>query len=168
MSGMTELAEGVSPRAAGVRLIVLYKYAKAAGETLLGVAIMLLVVTGNVGRAHELAATMRDQMLHHWSIKLAELLMRSLTTTRLWWVVAALFGDAIVSAVEGWALGKGYHWAAWFVVAATSLLLPVEVIEMSYRTTGGRVLIFATNLAIVLYLLKRAMKEHHSRHPHQV
>jgi uncharacterized membrane protein (DUF2068 family) len=165
MSG-TEITEGVSPRAAGVRVIVLYKYAKAAGETLLAVAIMLLVLSGNVARAYDLASAMREQMLHHWSIKLAEFLMRSLTATRLWWVVAALLGDAIVSGVEGWALGRGYHWAAWLVVAATSLLLPVEVIELSYRTTGGRVLIFAINLLIVVYLLKRAMKEHHVRHPH--
>ena len=162
----SEIVQGVSPRATGVRLIVLYKMAKAAGETLLAIAILVLVVTGYVVRAHELAAALHDQMLHHWSIKLAELLMRSLTAKRLWWIVGALFGDAIISAVEGWALAKGYHWAAWLVVAVTSLLLPVEVIELSYRTTGGRVAIFAINLAIVLYLLKRAMKEHHHRHRH--
>ena len=164
--GASELAQGVSPRAAGVRVIVLYKYAKAVGEVLLAIAILIMVVTGYVTRAYELATAMRDEMLHHWSIKLAELLMHSLTATRLWWVVAALFGDAIVSAVEGWALHKGYHWAARLVVAATSLLLPVEIIELSYKTTGGRVLIFAINLTIVIYLLKRAMKEHHLRHPH--
>jgi uncharacterized membrane protein (DUF2068 family) len=163
---VTELAQGVSPRAAGVRVIVLYKYLKAIGEVLLAIAILIMVVTGYVTRAYELAAAMRDEMLHHWSIKLAELLMHSLTATRLWWVVAALFGDAIVSAVEGWALHKGYHWAAWLVVAATSLLLPVEIIELSYKTTGGRFLIFAINLTIVIYLMKRAMKEHHVRHPH--
>jgi uncharacterized membrane protein (DUF2068 family) len=167
MSG-TEITEGVSPRAPGVRLIVLYKYAKAVAEVLLAIAIMVLVISGSVGRAYDLAAAMREQMLHHWSIKLAEFLMRSLTATRLWWVVAALIGDSIISAVEGWALGRGYHWAAWLVVAATSLLLPVEVIELSYRTTAGRILIFAINLSIVLYLLRRAMKEHHIRHPHHV
>ncbi len=162
----TPLGEGVSPRAAGVRVIVLYKYCKAVGEALLAAALMVMVLTGYVTRAYELAAAMREQMLHHWSIKLAEFLMRSMTATRLWWVVAALFGDAIISAVEGWALGRGYHWAAMLVVAATSLLLPVEVMELSYRTTAGRGMIFAINLAIVIYLLKRAMKEHHIRHPH--
>lgn len=162
----TEIAEGVSPRAAGVRVIVLYKAAKALGEVLLAVAILGLVVSGKVVRAHELAAALRDHLLHHWSIKLAELLMKSLTATRLWWVVAALFGDAVISALESWALARGFQWAAWLVVAATSLLLPVEVIELATRTTLGRVSIFAINLAIVIYLLRRAMKEHHLRHPH--
>jgi len=92
--------------------------------------------------------------------------MSWLTVGRVWWIVAALVGDAVVSAVEGWALGRGYSWAAWLVVAATSLLLPVEVIELSYRTTVGRVVLFFVNLGIVLYLLKRAMKEHHEAHPH--
>jgi uncharacterized membrane protein (DUF2068 family) len=166
MSRRSELAEGVSPRAAGVRVIVLYKYAKAGGELLIVIAISLMVMTGYVTRAYELVAAAREEMLHHWSIKLAEFMMRSLTAKRMWWVVAALIGDAIISAVEGWALHEGYHWAAIMVVAATSILLPVEVIELSYRTTFGRVLIFGINLAIVIYLMKRAMKEHHVRHPH--
>lgn len=159
--------EGVSPRAAGVRAIVLYKLGKASAQIVLAAAIITLVLTGYVSRAHELAAALKDHLVHHWSVKLAELMMRSLTATRLWWIVAALVGDAGVSAVEGWALARGYGWAAWLVVAATSLLLPVEVIELSYRTTFGRVLLFFVNFAIVLYLLKRAMKEHHERHPHR-
>ena len=162
----TEIVEGVSPRAAGVRAIVLYKIAKAAAESLLAIVVMVLVLTGYVGRAHELATALREHVVHHWSVKLAEFLMSSLTAKKLWWVVAALVGDAIVSGVEGWALAKGYVWAAWLVVAATSLLLPVEVIELAHHTTLGRVVIFAANLTIVLYLLKRAMKEHHARHPH--
>src|SRR5207248_4645167 len=112
--------------------------AKAAAEVLLAVVILVLVVSGYVTRAHELAAALRDHLVHHWSIKLAELLMRSLTATRLWWVVAALVGDAGVSGIEAWALAKGFTWAAWMVVAFTALLLPVEVIELSYRTTAGR------------------------------
>ncbi len=163
----TELVEGVSPRAVGVRAIVLYKYLKAVAEALLGVAIGVLVTSGYVTRAYDLASAMRDHVVHHWSIKLAEFFMHQLTSQRLWWLVAALVGDAIVSGVEGWALARGFHWAAWLVVAATSMLLPVEVIELSYRTTLGRLLLFAINLAIVLYLIKRAMKEHHARHPHR-
>ena len=158
--------EGVSPRAPGVRAIVLYKLGKASGQILLAAAIIALVLTGYVTRAHELAAALKDHLVHHWSVKLAELLMRSLTATRLWWIVAALLGDAVVSAIEGWALARGYGWAAWLVVAATSLLLPVEVIELSYRTTIGRAVLLFVNISIVLYLLKRAMKEHHEQHPH--
>lgn len=162
----TEIGEGVSPKAAGVRLIVLYKLGKSALFAALATTMVVLIALGYVDRAHELAAAVRDQAVHHWSVKLAELAMGWLTIGRVWWIVAALLGDSVISAIEGWALHRGYSWAAWLVVAATSLLLPVEIIEMSYRTTPGRVLLFFINLGIVLYLLKRAMKEHHERHPH--
>jgi uncharacterized membrane protein (DUF2068 family) len=162
----TEIGQGVSSRAAGVRLIVLYKLGKAALFAVLAIVLVVLISCGYVERAHELATAIRDEAVHHWSVKLAELAMGWLTIGRVWWIIAALLGDSAVSAVEGWALGRGYSWAAWLVVAATSLLLPVEIIEMSYRTTIGRVLLFFVNLGIVLYLLKRAMKDHHERHPH--
>jgi uncharacterized membrane protein (DUF2068 family) len=163
---VTTAVPRVSPDAPGVRAIVLYKLGKAAAQILVGVVVMVLVLTGYVDRAYDLASALRDHLVHHWSIRLAELLMRSLTARRLWWIVGALFGDAVVSGVEGWALARGYSWGAWLVVALTSLLLPVELIEVAHRTTLGRVLLFFINGAIVLYLLKRAMKEHHARHPH--
>ncbi|HEX6835021.1 MAG TPA: DUF2127 domain-containing protein, partial [Polyangia bacterium] len=163
----TEIVDGVSPRARGVRAIVLYKFAKCIGEALLAATIVVLMLTGSIARAHELAAALKEHLVHHWSIKLAEMAMHSLTGKRLLWLVAALIGDAVVSGVEGFALGRGYSWGAWLVVAATSLLLPVEIIEMSYRTTAGRVILFAVNLTIVLYLLRQAMKEHHAAHPHR-
>jgi uncharacterized membrane protein (DUF2068 family) len=160
----TELGEGVSPRATGVRAIALYKAVKAAAFLIVGTVLGALLATGHIGWAHELAVTLRDHVVHKWSIRLAELLLQWLTAKRLWWLVAALVGDAIISSIEALALARGYRWAAWFVVAVTSLLLPVEVIELAERLTLGRVLIFAINLAIVLYLLRRAMKEHHALH----
>jgi uncharacterized membrane protein (DUF2068 family) len=162
----TEITEGVSPRATGVRLIVVYKLAKAVTFVVLAASISSLALSGYVAKAQALATAMRDHVVNHWAIKLAEFLMRWLTVGRVWWIVAALVGDAIVSVVEGVALARGYTWGAWLVVAATSLLLPIELIEMAYRTTLARVAIFAINLAIVLYLLRRAMKEHHAAHPH--
>jgi uncharacterized membrane protein (DUF2068 family) len=162
----SEIAEGVSPRAAGVRVIVTYKVAKALAEGTLAILLTVMIATGYTDRAADLAETMRNHLVHPWSIRLAEWVMRSLTSTKIWWLVAALAGDAIVSGLEGWALARGFSWAAWLVVAATSLLLPVEIIEIAHHTTIGRVLLFGINLAIVLYLLRRAMKEHHLQHPH--
>lgn len=162
----TEIVEGVSPRAAGVRLIVAYKLIKALAFAVAGVLIATLALTGFVHKAYALASQLHEHVVNHWAIKLAEFLMRWLTVSRVWWIVAALVGDAIISTIEGVALARGYTWAAWLVVAATSMFLPIEVIEMAYRTTLARVAIFAINLSIVLYLLRRAMKEHHEAHPH--
>jgi uncharacterized membrane protein (DUF2068 family) len=153
-------------RAAGVRVIVAYKYAKAVAEALLAALLAALVATGYIAHARALAAALRENLVHHWSIRVAELVLRSLTGHRIYWVAAALAGDAIVSVVEGVALARGYSWGAWLVVGATSLLLPIEIIELASRFTLGRLAIFAINLAIVLYLLRRQMREHHAAHPH--
>jgi uncharacterized membrane protein (DUF2068 family) len=153
-------------RAPGVRVIVVYKCTKAVVEALLAAALTLLVLTGYIGRAHELAVALRENLVHRWSIRLAELAMRSLTRHHIYWLVAALVGDAIISGVEGVALARGYAWGAWLVVAATAMLLPVEIIELATHASLGRLAIFVINLVIVLYLLRRQMREHHAAHPH--
>ena len=160
-------AERVDTRATGMRAIVVYKTAKAIGEAAVAVILSVLIASGYVHRAHELAEAWRAHVVNHWMIRLAELLLRSLTPHRLWWLVAAAGGDAIVSGVEAWALARGYAWGAWMVVGATALLLPVEVIEIATKMTFGRVFLFAINLFIVLYLLRKQMIEHHIIHAHK-
>lgn len=152
--------------AAGVRAVAAYKLAKGVLQAGAAIVLGVLLWTGYADRAYALAEGLRDHLVQPWAIKAAEILMRWLTAARLWWLVAALAGDAVVSAVEAWALARGFEWAQWFVVAATSLFLPLELIELSAHTTAGRVLLFLINLWIVLYLLKHAMREHHARHPH--
>jgi uncharacterized membrane protein (DUF2068 family) len=148
-----------APVAGGVRVIAVYKFTKAVVQTLLALALATMVASGYVARAHELAATLREHLVHHWSITLAELLTSWLTGRRVYWLVAALAGDALVSAVEGWALARGYAWASWLVVGATSLLLPIELVELARRVSVGRGLLLIINLWIVLYLLRRARRE---------
>ena len=162
----SEIGMGVSPRATGVRLIVYYKAIKAAACWLLAIVIAIMLLTGYIKHAQILAAALREDLMNDWAIKLGELALRWLQASRLWWVVVALAGDASIVTVEAWALHRGKTWGAWLVVAATSLLLPVEVLELARKTTFFRLGIFLGNLAIVWYLLRRAMKEHHLDHPH--
>lgn len=158
------MARGRLPR--GVRLVALYKLAKGILQAGAAITLSVLLWTGSAERAYELAAELRDHLVQPWAIRAAEILTHWLTAARLWWLVAALGGDALVSAVEAWALARGYEWAQWFVIAATSLLLPVEIIELAQHLTVGRVLLFLINFAIVYYLLKHEMRLHHLRHPH--
>jgi uncharacterized membrane protein (DUF2068 family) len=157
----------IKDRHAGYRVIVLYKSTKAVVQVAVAIILSVLITGGYINRAHELAEAWRAHVVHHWTIRLAELLLRSLTPHRLWWLVAAAAGDAIVSGIEAWALARGYAWGAWMVVGATALLLPVEVIEIATKMTFGRVFLFAVNLFIVLYLLRKQMIEHHIIHPHK-
>jgi uncharacterized membrane protein (DUF2068 family) len=162
----TEIAQGVSPRAAGVRIIIAYKAIKAASCLLLAIALTVMLLTGYVDRAQMLATALRADLMNDWAVKLGGLMLRWLQASRLWWIVAALAAESVVVSVEAWALYRGYRWGAWLVVAATSMLVPVEVIELAHKTTIVRVGVFVVNVVIVLYLLKRAMKDHHADHPH--
>ena len=55
---------------------------------------------------------------------------------------------------------RGYSWAAWLVVGATGLLLPVEIVEIIRHVKLGRVVIFIVNAAIVVYLARGAWHAH--------
>jgi uncharacterized membrane protein (DUF2068 family) len=55
---------------------------------------------------------------------------------------------------------RGYLWAPWLVVGATSLLLPVELVEIIRHVTLGRVGLFLANSAIVIYLARGAWRAH--------
>jgi uncharacterized membrane protein (DUF2068 family) len=148
------------PEKTGVKLIAGYKIGKGIAEALLAVVLTVLVAVGAVERAHDLAAAIRDHLVHHWAIRLAEAVLRNLTVRRVFWLIAALIADAFISGFEGWALLRGFLWAPWLVVAATGLLLPVELVEIIRHITFGRVALFVANAAIVLYLARGAWHAH--------
>jgi uncharacterized membrane protein (DUF2068 family) len=161
MEARVELQQHTAPpEKTGVKLIAGYKIGKGIVEALLAVALTILVAVGAVERAHDLAMAIKEHLVHHWAIRLAEAVLRNLTVRRVFWVIAALAGDALVSAFEGWALLRGYLWAPWLVVGATGLLLPVELVEIFRHITFGRVGLFLANSAIVIYLARGAWRAH--------
>jgi uncharacterized membrane protein (DUF2068 family) len=149
-------------RALGLETIIVYKLTKAVAQTLVGIGAVWLLIRG----AEAGAATMAEFVLEHftgaWALKLAVLLVRAATRVHVKLLAVAMFGDAILSAVEGQALRAGRWWAPWLVVIATSLLLPWEVWELVRHPRWGRVAILVINLAVVAYLLNDA-REHHRK-----
>jgi uncharacterized membrane protein (DUF2068 family) len=146
------------PGGLGVRLIVGYKLAKAAAALSLGV---LLLFLGSAGLAHELrevAAALRHHFAAAWSVELSEALVRAAGGRHLLVVAVALLLDGVSSLVEGWALHRRYRWSRWLIVAATSALLPFEVLSLFRRLSLGRFAILLVNAAIVAYLARRRVE----------
>jgi uncharacterized membrane protein (DUF2068 family) len=143
------------PTALGLRIIVAYKLAKAIAEALVAVALVALVAAGAAHRAHDAVEVLRQHVVHAWSIALTDLLLRALTTRRLYFTAAAIALDALLSAVEGWCLRRGYRWAPWLVVGASASLMPFEVVQIARRPHVGRFVILAVNAVIVVYLVRR-------------
>jgi uncharacterized membrane protein (DUF2068 family) len=148
------------PNDVGLRLVILYKAIKGATWLLLSA---VLVVGLRLGLAE--AITHHIEVVHThltraWSIRLAERMAVLVTKKHILLASIALFLDGTLTAVEGWGLHTRKWWAEWLVVIASGLLLPFEVYEVAEKLSVGRVSVFVTNLAIVLYLGRRIAREH--------
>jgi len=149
-----------STKPAGVRLIMGYKFGKAILQTLAGIVLLYGVTHGLAAALTNFADKLREHAVHAWSNVVAAALLR-LTDRRhsLWLATYALFGDALLSTLEGWALWRGYAWGSWLIVGATACLLPFEIRALAHHIRVGRVILFLLNLAIVAYLLRRVEGE---------
>jgi uncharacterized membrane protein (DUF2068 family) len=138
----------------GLRLIIGYKIAKAAVELLAGIAIFALGSAGATRDLVHVALLLRHHATEAWSIALAEKLLDVSTARHVMVVAVASVADGIVTAVEGWALYRGYAWSHWLVMLTTASLLPFEIIALARHFNIGRVLLLTVNLLIVVYLLR--------------
>ena len=69
------------------------------------------------------------------------------------------FLTALLYLVEGVGLVMRKHWAEYFTVIATGLWIPLEVYEVWRRLTVIRLSILAINLAIMVYLIARLIRD---------
>jgi uncharacterized membrane protein (DUF2068 family) len=102
-----------------------------------GVAGGPVQTSGHVGIVHEL-----DKLF-------------SLRTATLRDAGIALLAYAVMEGVEAVGLWLGKRWAEYLTLVATALLLPLEVYEIIDKQTPLKIIGFALNLAVVIYLLFR-------------
>jgi len=76
----------------------------------------------------------------------------------------AMFIYSALFCVEGVGLVLMKHWAEWVALISTAGLIPVEIYELYERLTILRASILAINIAVVIYLLVRLMRDRASRH----
>jgi uncharacterized membrane protein (DUF2068 family) len=76
----------------------------------------------------------------------------SLRARTLYVVGIALLAYALLEGTEAVGLWFARRWAEYLTFIATALLLPFEVYEIVHRATALKVIGFAINLAIVIYL----------------
>jgi uncharacterized membrane protein (DUF2068 family) len=68
-------------------------------------------------------------------------------------LVAGLAAYAVVELIEGLGLWLAKRWGEYFAMVVTSLGLPYEIYDLSSKITVTRLVLFAINLALVLYLV---------------
>lgn len=153
-------------RKVGLEAIIVYKMLKAVAEALAGVLAIVALCGGAEALSASLAQILLDHVEHEWAMKAARLIEVAGTTRHLIIVAVLAFGDAVLSAIEGLALQAGRWWAPWLVVGATATLLPLEIAEIVHRVRWTKVLLLVLNLAVLIYLLAGAIREHREKARH--
>jgi uncharacterized membrane protein (DUF2068 family) len=145
--------------ARGVRAIIWYKAVKAGLQ--LGLALLLgaLLPFGLAAKVARFADVLHAHVTHGWAMRLADLLASHSNPRSIQLALTALGLDGALTTLEAWALARDKWWGPWLVVAATGCLLPFEVYEFWRVPRVSRALVFALNLAILLYLARRALGE---------
>ncbi len=145
-------------RERAVAAIIAYKVVKAV--VWYGLA-ATLVVMAHLGRAEPLHGLV-EQLRHHpgaWSVELASVVMKATTHRGLFTVALALTADASLSLLEAWSLWHARWWGPWVVVVSTGSLLPFEVASIVRHPHVVRVAVLVVNVAIVVYLARKALRE---------
>jgi uncharacterized membrane protein (DUF2068 family) len=151
---MTDLGEpGV-----GVRAIVLYKRVKSGVQLAVVVLALALWPFGLPALLHRLALGLQQHATHGWAVTLAAWLERGSTDRGVELSLLALGADGTLTAIEAWALQRGRWWGPWLVVLATGALLPFELFELTRSPRLSRFLLLAANVAVVVYLARRAQR----------
>jgi uncharacterized membrane protein (DUF2068 family) len=150
-------------RELGLRIIIVFKLAKAGCELVLAAALAVVVAAGDEARAHDLGVALSRHVTGAWSLRLSALLARAAAPRAVELAIVALLLDGVLTLAEGWALYRGFVWAPWIVVLATGSLIPFELFELARRPRTGRLLILVANLAVVGYLAARATRDRAAR-----
>jgi uncharacterized membrane protein (DUF2068 family) len=146
-------------RAVGIRLIVAYKLARGAVALTLAAVLGVAALRDGGTWLRELASALRGHFMGMWAMHLADLLVRASTPRSLGIGAAALTVDGSFVLFEAWALVRGFSWAPWLVIVATSALLPFEAYELSRGVRAGRLAFFIANAAVVIYLVRQRYAE---------
>lgn len=144
---------------AGLRWVVWYKEIKAVAQ-LLGFGLLLgLELSGKTGAMHALARGLSENGTHALTRDLSRVVTTLSTPVAIRWIQLALLSDGLFSGFEGYALRKGWVWAPWMVIAATSALVPFEIRELVVRGSLTHAVILVVNLAIAGFLVTRQLRE---------
>lgn len=129
-------------------MVVAYKVGKAVIELLAVVAVLVLhaALVADMGA---LSAGLERHWLHGIGAVLADLIRLVAPAGDARLIVIALGGDALVSAVEGVLLWRGYSWARWVVLGATGLPLPWELVRLVRQPSVARLALLLVNVAIL-------------------
>jgi uncharacterized membrane protein (DUF2068 family) len=122
-------------------------------------AVVLLAAAGVVSLVHENAQVIAEEIVRHFHLNPASRYPRifldalaSLSSTRLWLFAAGASLYSSVRFIEAYGLWHERTWAEWLGVISGGLYVPLEIYELILGVTPIKLVLFATNLVIVVFL----------------
>ncbi len=144
---------------------VLVAFKMLQGALLLGVGVFLLSLRSRAADLRVMQFLARWQLgsepafLRHWlGVILWKLGSTDPHRFALLGVVA--FGYALVTLTEGVGLRAQKFWAEYLTVGVSASFVPLEIWEIAHHPKIGTLLLLASNLVIVAYLVNRLRLQH--------
>jgi Predicted membrane protein (DUF2127) len=151
-----EVARPEGHRRLGFRLIIGYKFAKAA--VMFGVALWLTTAPGAAYRTLEfLARELTEGGLAF--ARAGQWINDHLSSNIVARGAMLAWLDSLSGVVEGFLLLSGKTWAQWIVIGGLACLLPFEVHSIVHRPGIVKVLVLVANVAICLYLARGQIRK---------
>jgi uncharacterized membrane protein (DUF2068 family) len=139
------------PLLTGVRAIAVFEAAKGALVLLVGLGLLSLIHRDVEAVAEHLVRQSHLNPASHYPQIFVEAAGR-VTDTHLWMLAGAAFLYSVVRGVEAYGLWLERRWAEWFALIAGGFFIPVEIYELIHHVSLIKILVLATNTAIVVYM----------------
>lgn len=137
-----------------LRFIAWYKFGKTALFVAIGLGTLRLLKPEVAAWAERWAAALALRHDHRLVSQLIAL-VSGLSPRRLHVLAIGAFVYAALFATEGVGLWRGKRWAEYLTVIATTLFVPVEIVQVARLVTPTRVAALLINLAVVAFLVYR-------------
>lgn len=137
----------------GLRVIIVWKIAKAVVLYALGIAAFALVHS-NIAHVGSRVVGWLGIDAGRPTVQHAMRHLAHLTPPRITEIGVGMIVYASVNTIEAWGLHTRRTWAEWLTVILTTSLIPLEVYELIRYPSLGKVIALVVNIAIVLYLLR--------------
>jgi uncharacterized membrane protein (DUF2068 family) len=137
---------------AGLRAIAVFEALKGAAVLAAGFGLLALV--------HRDLPDVVDQVIHHLHMNpeghLSHIFLRAAERTsdaKLQAIAGTAIAYSVVRFVEAYGLWNARVWAQWFAILSGMLYLPWEIYEIAVHPRPIRWVVFAANIAILVYLI---------------
>lgn len=141
-------------RAVGLQLIIVLKIAKVIALVAFAIAAFVLAESDIYATVEKVVT---EVGLNAGRPAIRRLLHISNNEAALIGIGSLVY--AAVFAVEAWGLHRRKVWAEWFTVVVTTSFIPFEVYELVEHTTAGKAAMLVANIAAVIYLVIRRLRD---------